>query len=255
MKIGVFGDSFACSHIESVNFAWYILLATKLGGTVITKDQTGQTHGIAGIPTFVSYKLFLHNYKNYDYVIFLCCDPAKYTKRVNIITDEEKTSNYVSGFGNIEWYLRFKNLDEQTRDTFEKLKMWYMVSDNDFMETAQDLILQDVKSRMHDKCIMLPVTEESMSSSIRQKLNINSKWNLWDFHRVMSKSLDSPMDCISPPRFEENRNRIACHLTEEANNVLANSLYDYITNKTELTLPSFIQHNNKLDYYYTVNDK
>lgn len=255
MKIAVFGDSFACSHDGAINHAWYNLFAEKIGGVVVAGDKEKHTYGIPGVSTFVSYKKFLHHYKNYDFTIFVCCDPTKYTKPVMLERDGVRAPDYISGITNLNWTLSNRKCSDDTIETLENLKKWFTVNDTEFMELAQTLILDDIQRHMGNKGIILPVTLESLSIENRQKFNIHKDWSLWSYHTVMAHSLtNKKYDTLSPPKHEEIKDKIACHLTPEANEQLANDLYEYYSNKKILVLPKTIKHNYDIHNYYTVGN-
>ena len=74
-------------------------------------------------------------------------------------------------------------------------------------------------------------------------------FGLWDVAKLVWNSLDIPYDKKSIT-LEEKQDKVAAHLTEEGNKLLADLLYQYITDGIVMTLPNHLPHMHKYDYYY-----
>ena len=239
MKIAIYGDSFATGFHVNKHFAWYNILAKKLGGTVFN-EQGEEGYGIAwgGRATYLSYKNFLKYYKNYDFNIFIAGDPYRHTKEYIW----EDRLYYVSNINSIEWALERKIINDVDADM---LKGWFLSSDINFLKDAQDLFLRDIKNK-DSKCLIIPAQQEySFTKEFMDKSNMN--FGLSQLHGVMLKSMKCPSGFWAN---KEPPNKIACHFTEEVNEWLANSVYEYITNNKKLELPEHIHHTYDYRYYF-----
>ena len=236
MKIAIYGDSFSASHLAAEKFAWYNLLAKKIGGVATS-------YGLGASSTFWSYKKFLEHHSKYDINIFIASDALKYTKLVDMGGGIMKP---ISGMKSLEWHTNLPNFDEQAKDTLEKIKSWFLVSDEEFMVTAQELILQDIERK--GKTIILASELHTAFVPERIKKSV-STFGMWDLAKLVWDSLDIPYDKKSIT-LQEKEDKIAAHLTEEGNNLLADLLYKNITEGSIMTLPNHIPHMHKYDYYY-----
>lgn len=241
MKIAVYGDSFTVEFDATRRFAWFNLLAQKMGGVVENEFMLDSSFGIGGASTFYSYKKFLESYKRYDFVIFVAGDPYRYTKPIYY----NNGTRFISNVSTAIYYMKNPNITSYFKSQLEKLLTWFEVSDADFQEAAQNLILSDVANKTGGKCLILPANDMSFNEEKRLHYNTGD-FTLTDFCKVMHKSLRVPEGKMQ----NEKIDKICCHFTEEGNNLLANMLYESLTNQTVLKLPESIQHNNTWDYYY-----
>lgn len=253
MRIALFADSFGTSR-NSLNVAWYNLLAEKLNAKL-------DIFALGGYPTFLCYKKFCNVYENYDQCIFLVSDYAKYTKPVNLETKQGVKFNehYISGLRNCEIMLESMDLIDNDVELLNMIKVWFLICDDEFLQTVQDLIIQDLLNKKPNT-IVLPVSIQTagvkhcMSEKWYDKLNIDKNWSFWEFHKVMARSLQNEYDVLTFPKYLEIPDKISAHLTFEANKVLANDLYEYIVNGTTLKLPEYIKHDHEINYYYEVKE-
>ena len=114
------------------------------------------------------------------------------------------------------------------------------------MVTAQELILQDIERK--GKTIILASELHTAFVPERIKKSV-STFGMWNLVELVWKSLDIPHDKKSIT-LQEKEDKIAAHLTEEGNNLLADLLYKNITEGRIMTLPNHIPHMHKYDYYY-----
>ena len=247
MRLGVYGDSFTSSHMESNHFSWFNVLAEMLGGKVYNFERgiTDITYGLGATSTFFSYKYFLKNYEKHDLNIFVASDARKYTKLVKLF--DEDYFRPISGLASLEWYINDPKLTDEDKEMLEQIKSWFLVNDEEYMVMTQELILQDIENKGKDNVIILTAAlEETFIPSRREKSDVT--FGLWDFVHVIHNSLD----CLSnTKRGEERPDKIAAHMTEEGNRLFANMLYNYITKKEKMILPKFINHEHNYTYYYT----
>lgn len=239
MKIAVYGDSFGTSFPQNKHFAWFNLLAEKVNGKVF--DEEGKEgYGIAqgGRATYLSYKNFLKHYKNYSLNIFIAGDPYRHTK-------EYKWNDkifYISNANSIDWSVANGVIDEVEA---ELLRGWFLLSDHEFLTCAQDLILNDIKSK-DPKCLIIP---SQITNSFTSEFSVqhNMNFGLTQLHGVMLRSMNSPSDYW--PR-QEPPDRISCHYSVEVNHWLANAVYEYLTQNKKLELPEHIPHTHNYRYYF-----
>lgn len=242
MKIGVFGDSYAAAFKENYYFAWFNLLAKKLGGEVI--DHNGNKNlGISwgGRPTYKSYKLFLKYYKNYDFNIFIAGDPFRYTKPYLASGNEF----WISNFNTVEPSLKAGWIDQKEADL---LTGWFMKSDYDFLADMQELILQDIER--HDPKVYIIPSQIETSFTKKRMEQSNMNFGLTQLFTAQLKYLNSPKD-FWPKK--EPINKISCHFTHETNEWLANALYDNLIHQKKLEIPDNIPH--KHDYRYVFEEQ
>lgn len=265
MKIGLYGDSFTESHHPAQHFAWYNQLATKLGGEVYNFEwnKPGLSYGKGASSTFWSYKNFLKYHEKHDLNIFIASDPLKYPKLLPLFGyDQDQVP--ISGLNSIEWYENDPRLTDEGQEMLLQVKHWLMISDEEFMSTVQELILQDMERRSKSKLLILASDlQHGPAFTSERKKNTFMPFGMWDIVRVMMRSLGSVSEKnhfynmesggkfgtipILPKLEEERPDMIAAHMTEEANTWLANSLYNYIINNQPMELPEHIPHR----FHYT----
>ena len=241
MKIAVYGDSFATTTEQTKHFSWFNLLAKKLGGRVENDFTVDFSYGAGGASTFYSYKKFLETYDRYDFVIFIAGDPYRYTKSI-IYNNQPR---FMSNVATIEHYMRDQNSTSYFKENLQKIKHWFEVSDNDYQDITQDLMVRDIESKFFDKSLILPANDKSFYKDKAGQYRM-SGFNLWDYCQVIHKSLNVPDTRWA----NERQDKINCHMTEEANVLLADMLFDYFQNKSILKLPDHIKHDHPWEYYY-----
>jgi len=247
MNIGLYGDSFSTSHQPAKHFAWYNLLAEKLGGKVYNyiNHMDGESYGLGASSTYWSYKRFLKYHHLHDINIFIASNPTKYPKLLNLRGDGNLCP--LSGINSLEWYIHDERVTDEGRDTLEKIKSWYLVNDEEFMWDAHELMLQDIE-RTTQKPLYILSSEcggISLNEERRKKNNIN--FGLWDVAFLAQKSLGCyGMNCT----LNERQTMIAAHLPEETSVVFADLMYDYIVHGTKIVLPKYISHKHSYTEYY-----
>lgn len=247
MKLGVYGDSFTSATMEANHFGWYNILAGMLGGEVYNFERNISqiTYGLGAASTFFSYKHFLKNYDKHDLNIFVASDARKYTKLVKLFEEDDKKP--ISGMASLEWYLYDPRLTEDGKDTLDKIRSWFFVNDEEFMISAQELILRDIESK-GNTIILAAAIDETFIPERRKKYIAN--FGLWDFVNRIHDSLDCR---DNNKRGDERPDKIAAHMTYEGNYLFASLLYNYITKKEFMVLPNFIKHEHPYTYYYQKN--
>jgi len=247
MKIAVYGDSYSVANWQCDKIAWYNILAEKLGGTVY--DEKGLIRagiGAGGRPVFLSYKNFLKYHKNYDFNIFVVGDPYRYTKQYSLNNHEF----YATNLNTVDYLLAQGEIDKKEA---EYLTGWFLKTDYDFLNTAHELMLQDIE-RHDPKVLMIPshrkgtAIDGTIGSFNEERMKrLNMDFGLTDLVRTQLDCLGAAPDWYWKT---ENPERICCHFTEETNAWLANELFDYIKHNKKLELPKYIHHTKDYKYYY-----
>lgn len=239
MKIGIYGDSFGESYIQSKHFAWYNLLTRYLPGSKVKSFAKG------GTSVFYSYKQFLQTHHMFDVIIFLVTEPNRYTKPVNINGEEVYPHNIIQ----IDKMLSDKNISNQDKNFLVGLKNYYVdIIDEDFNAFATELMLEKIE-KMHHRIIFFPCFYNSFSQERANKEGISlTSATMAHFSQRQSNALR--IDNIG--FYEENTGTISCHFTEEYNNVIsevfAQKIKDDTWNFNKITSLK-IKHNNKLHFY------
>lgn len=247
MNIGLFGESFSTSHDPAKHFAWYNLLAKKLGGKVYNhiNHLEGYSYGLGASSTYWSYKRFLQYHHLHDMNIFIASNPTKYPKLLNLRGDGHHTA--LSGMNSLEMYLQDETVTDEGRDTLEKIKNWYLVNDEDFMWDVHELMLQDMERVAQKPLFLLSSDCGGISFNEKRRKTNDIDFGLWDVAFLTQKSLGCyGMPCVH----NERRDMIAAHLTEETSVVFADLMYDYIVHGTKVVLPKYISHKHSYTEYY-----
>lgn len=245
LLLGIYGDSFAASHADSNHFAWYNLLAEKLGGIVFNFDihKEHQSYGSGSSPTFETYKKFKKYFQRHDINIMIVTDSWRFPSGIKT----EKFGLVYPGYNNVIGYLENEkhNLTSQEIEIFEHLKNWYLVNDTEFMEVSQELMLKEIETSCHN-VLLIPAGEATFNQERKNRSPI--RFNMWEYHSIQYKELGIKKKI--PLHQEERHDKISCHLTLESNTVLAELIYDYYAQRKTIELPTSIRHNHPWNYYY-----
>jgi hypothetical protein len=252
MKIGLYGDSFTESHHQAKPFAWYNLLAKKLGGVIYNfdKHEEGISYGKGASSTFWSYKNFLRHHEKHELNIFIASDPMKFPQLVPIFGPDAGAVP-ISGMRSLEWYKHDPMVTDEGREMLKHLESWTLISDEEFMTTVHELVLQDMERRSKGRLIILPADLTYGSAFTPDRVQHSGiKIAMWDVARVAYRSLGHPG--IASVQ-QERHHTIAAHLTEEVSEMFADMLYKYIVHGEEIThLPNHLPHRYSLNYYFDV---
>lgn len=248
MTIGIYGDSFAISHLQSRHFAWYNLLAEKLNTIVYNHENNEiQTYGLGASSTFYAYKKFIKYHHLHEYNIFIASYAQKYPKLVNL-TKEEDHLIPISGINSLEWYIDDPNITADGKELLERIKSWFLVNDEEYMITAQELMLQDMERRCGKNVIILcSNVEESFCQERKEKSCVN--FGLWDLANLMYKEIGINHS-NRVHTLNEKQDKISCHMTETTNHVLADMIYNHIKTGEKMIMPESIPHNHTWEHYY-----
>jgi hypothetical protein len=164
MKIGIYGDSFAAKfHDCPLETHWAYKLGTKPNIETTNFAETGSS-------TFYSYKKFLENYQFFDVNIFLFTTPYRYTKPV--FFSESKKPDFFANYTHVETILTTQKdhlLSNKDKEFLEHLKGWFIVSDDEYNEEMQLLMLKDIINR--DKNVVLYPSLKASATKKNKKRN------------------------------------------------------------------------------------
>lgn len=249
MSIGIYGDSFA-SWDTTTEFAWYNLLAKKLNTDVYSYElRTRATYGFPATSTFYSYKKFMEYNDLHEYNIFVASAASKYTKFVDLFMHKPPVP--LPGINSLEWHLGDPNLRPDAPEILDRIRSWLIVSDDEFMHTAQELILQDMERNTVDSDGHLIILSSDIDETFCQHRKENScaDFGLWGLCELMYKEMGVTKENRHHV-LNEKSDKISCHMSDITNEVLADLLYKHIMTGEKMTLPERIPHNHTWEYYY-----
>lgn len=238
MKIGIFGDSFAIGSSLCKEIHWYNVLGGMLNAEV-------KTHGLGGTSLLYSYERFLKHHKDYDLNIFVVTHYERYTKPV-FFSSTKQEPHWLSSYNQIYNLKKTYTISPNEQDYLNRIQNWFIVSDDKFMKTAQELMVRDVLSKS-DNVIIIPAFHEEFSLSYKFKEELGIKTSMWDFLIRQREALGIHTE--KTELWSERQERMACHLTKEANMAVAKEVYKHIITKQPIELPDFIEHEHPAEYY------
>jgi len=239
MKMAVFGDSFAIGHAPSKPFHWYNLLADRLGTTV-------KTYGMGATSTFYSYKTFLTNHWKHDFNIFLVTAYSRYTKPLHFSFSGTQ-DNWFSSTNAVDHIRSNTSLSKEDLAQLDRLYGWFVMSDDDFHKTAQDLIVDKILEVRPDTLI-IPCFDNDLSLSYekKQKLGITETGNCITFLQKQYNELG----IVDVNIFDERMDTIACHFTKDVSEVFTEAVFNKIKYNTPFSCPERIEHLHEVTHYY-----
>lgn len=216
MKIGLYGDSFATSHIPDNPNSWYRILADRYNAELTT-------YAYGGTSVYWTYNNFLENYHKHDLNLVLITEPNRYTKKSVL-----PNAQYIPNLSNLE--LARSNLPNMTYEQKEfarDLEGWYKVSDEDFMQDMTDLMIQDMKSRFLNT-IVFPCFSNSFTQDRNKSMNMDNDvylYKLCEYQTQQLKISDSKFSAM-----QEVKDTMCAHLGPELNKFLADVMYEGLLN-------------------------
>lgn len=257
MKIGIFGDSFADTLVcdkEEVSkhniIGWPDLLKTEYN---IVNFSRG------GTSLFYSYMLFKEKQTDFDKIIFVLTDNARWS---NLMVIPNKISVYgdnyfsVGSFAMVEHIKTDKDfkkyIDMEVQAKLDALEMYYgyLYSDSTwFMNETGKLIIDDIIKIRPDTLVITGGNFPSFHTLFNHKTSLATfsySWlNNWPSYRKLTTTYGG---------FPWKEKRTVCHLSKEVNEVVALEVSKAIkTGVWEPNVPEFIpaEHSN-FDFYYHI---
>lgn len=254
MRIGVYGDSFASSHTQSRDIAWYNILKKLI------PCEDVKSYGISGTSLWYSYKKFLETYQEFDTIVFLVTDPSRYTKTVR---DDNEQNRFYCNLTGVEIELKSTNLSQELKRTLENLRGWYISGDDEYNLQMSELMLRDMESKCKNiiffPCFQNSMTKErielcklpNMSLKVK-KSTVSFTVNLLDVLTKQAQLLGLDSTTVVNERFE----RISCHMTEEFNNFFAKVIAKKILNNVwDWSNFDNVKLKNNYNYYFNNDNK
>ena len=206
MKIGVYGDSFACQHttVESATITWYNMLANFI------PNSTVKSYGWGATSLFYSYKSFLKTYHEFDKIIFLVTNPDRYTKEVEFTTGRKEF--FANIFHTDHILKNNKDLSSIDIRIINDLKGWFMSLDSEYNSLMSEFMIQNME-KLHNDIIFFPCFPSSLTDERLNMYKLTSSMNMINiFDR--QKQLLNNADLWA---MDESKEHISCHLSEEFN--------------------------------------
>jgi len=220
MKIGIYGDSFAEYNSNGHDNQWVVMLGKKIADSNLTN------YGLSGTSVYYSYKQFLNNYYKHDINIFLVTNPFRYTKPF-VDSSQRELFPFGTLIG-VELYEQhnIKNLSSIDIEILNDIKGWYKSSDQDFLITASELMINQVLA-LDSKVILFPCFEESFTDDQYKKYKIPKEHVMHNYVKRITTLLNLDADFNIWTR--EVLTTMAQHLTPEFNQFVADFMYKKIT--------------------------
>ena len=239
MKIAIYGDSFATSHLPQNPNSWYRLLAGRLNADI-------ETYAYGGTSVYWTYNNFLDNYAKYDLNIVLITDPCRYTKK-SILPNIQ----YIPNISNLAWAKsQIENITPEQEISIRDLEGWYMMSDETFMRDMTELMIRDMKTTFLNT-IVYPCFRQSFTDSRLAQMGITNEMCMYKLYEFQCNQLK--IGDIEDNAMNEQLDTMCCHLGPELNKFFADVMYNGIVNG----IWSFdgletvrLQH--PIDFYYKV---
>jgi len=247
MNIGIYGDSFAAIfHPCPLETHWVYKLGKKINTPIVNFARTASS-------TFYSYKKFLENYHMFDINIFLFTTPYRYTKPV-VFENGYHPPDFFANYAHIENILKRNeqsdgSLTKRDLEFLENLKGWFIVSDDEYNEEMQFLMLKEIISK--DKNVILyPSLPASVTNKIKKEIDRD-----FDTNAIAWANKAGDFYNVKLGDYTENLSTIGSHMTEEVNAAFAEAMYNYITTGKKIEIPDVIEHKKELSYYYIKKEK
>lgn len=250
--LGIYGDSFGApsksgdflSQQKGMQYHWSTLLTNEFNCKFSNYSKSGSS-------VYYSYKKFLETYQNHDVIIFLVTSPDRYIKPLDFSFEKGAC---MTNKNQIEmWKKNTSYMEESDLNLLDKLEHWFDLTDLEYCYDITELIVEKIISLKKD-IIILPCYDISLRDSFKSAYNIPKKVNLCSLYYRQMEELNLSDEGMNTA-WAENAEFISGHLTPEFNKVAYDNIISYLrSNKwnwvTPSTLTSFINSNNKDNYYH-----
>jgi hypothetical protein len=245
MSLAIYGDSYGVKNNSSHSF-WGDVITTKLNTNCVNYCENASS-------LFYSYKIFLETFHKHSTIVFLVTLPYRYTKPIQLSVTKDK-NHHISGPHNIDQILeRYRDLSMADQRTLTLLEHWFMMLDEDFYKTAQELIVDDIVKKRPDT-IIIPCFYESLTTDQYKHLGLSGYQHMYGLLEIQCKSLGLDFNTFIHD-YEEKKEIINAHFTPELNNIFADLVYHRIIKDSwnNTLWPSSsdrINHEFKFEDYY-----
>jgi hypothetical protein len=237
MKFAIYGDSYAAASAANKpdpklnSLAWTTVLAQRLGATTI--DYYAQS----GTSFFYSYQKIMDTARQYDRIIVAVTQSTRYTKSINGYYFVSPVHvNHAKDYG----------LDYHT---VSKLNAWFGMSDIEFMDTAQELMIRAVESHSPG-AVLVPSFPQSFTGTRADRWH---NFGLCNINSIMRDQLSLHYVGWRPgvhPTYEiRNETGILCHIPVEWQSATADIVYNFLANGS-INVPE-LKLQRTIDYYYS----
>jgi hypothetical protein len=238
MKIGIFGDSFAC-HNPYLLEPWVSKeQATERKSWIdyieIEKNINVANHAVRGSGLYYSYAQFKKYQRTYDKIIFVITDWGRLWAH-----NATSTHSHIPGFAHCEFKLKHCE-DEDDRKVFQAAYDYYVYLQNNSQEIdLHKLMLADIV-RLRSDALLLPAFENDISCFVPD----------WE-----GPNLKAIAD-IDNHFFKINRGTPDlkhCHFNDENNLIFSKQIIDWIDNgtKVKIDLKDYQAPTKPVDYYFS----
>lgn len=241
MKIGIFGDSFAQSHI------WPADVSSRLGKSwseVLSEKYEVSNFGLGGSSTYYSYDKFVKLHSKFDKVIFISSQPG----RMTLDDDCALTCDFLGDMGRrqITSYndaLRQLNVVKDTKqDPVDIIKLntavnYYLYLENRQEQLTINRLYEDAVLNLRPDCLLAP-------AFIRRE---HDKIPLHDISAMEIAHWGASVTGLLKTHREIRRS----HMTEENNLILAGLMDTWIsTGIFNISLAMFVKPDDFQRYFY-----
>ena len=242
MKIAVYGGSFAYRNTRTSNPAWFDILGERLGASSVTPFGKG------GSSVFDAYKIFLENYKNFDFNIFLVNHWGQYTKEVNGTWKNGREEKIIiSSLSSLEDVMKNYDWSESSIEYFNRIKSWFIVNVDEYEILIRELMLQDVEAKDPRSILIVGSNnglKDNLYSDERRKKQFST--GIGDYFSAQMKQFPDSGNLI------ERETVMQTHFVPEASKIFAEAVYQYITTGEWPLVPEVIDHEFPVEHYYTI---
>jgi hypothetical protein len=240
MKIALFGDSFGESGSNNVKH-WFDIVCDQLNYQSANFSKNG-TH------LYYSYNKFLENHSDYDKVVVIASSPRRFPVPINI-GNETFCVPSTASVENIE-RIKQDTLTIEEVELLKNLKAWFLVSDFNFMNTTQNLLLKDILNRRKD-VILIPVFPDSLGDDILKKTGLSADDCLNKIKTLQLKNLGYWSDEPVYLKYHDNYDLLTGHFTEEINQKFSEIFYERLVTGTWKSFNlDFVKHKFSFKDYY-----
>lgn len=240
MTLGIYGDSFGFKSQHNNHKFWVKIVAEKLNADYKNYCESSSS-------LFYSYNLFLKTHNQQKKNIFLITFPYRYTKPITLKITGNK-NHHISGPHNVTLLKKtYTDLSNAELDMLTLHEYWFMLMDEEFYKTAQELLVNDILNKRPDT-IIIPCFSESLTLQQLNDIGLSRDENLNQLVDLQCRSLGKKRDWST---YDDNREILNGHLTPELNEILGQLVYNRIINGSWDRFPTTqIKHEFSWDTYY-----
>lgn len=231
MKVGLFGDSYACFSTGS-NTAWF-------ENEIILQSYNLDSYAKKGSDISFSYNLFMNNHEKYEKNIFIVTESTRHTFELNGHTV------HVSNIDVID-YIKTNIVDHKIKAVLTALKTHYLYTLNtQFYDFGLAGMIQHIKSIRPDTIIVYGFYNHSI------KEITNNYFYLSQVSAMELKSFNIDFDWMKRNYVPDGR---SSHMTDDNNQIFA----EYMKNKLDgidvtISLSDFIAPNiSEVTKYFSI---